>query len=67
MNTSVLIKVKEHYLVNPNQIICIDLKGKTIFFSGTRYAKVSDENLQRILEYFTILGEDRTIPEIHPS
>ena len=67
MNAPVLIKVKEHHLVNPNQIICIDLEGKTIFFAGSRYAEVSDEDLQRILEYFTILGEDRIIPEIHPS
>lgn len=56
----VLIKVGDHHLINPYQIICIDLKGKGIFLSGTRFVAVSDEDLQKVLEYFTILGEVNT-------
>lgn len=63
----VLIKIGDHHLVNPDQIICVDLKGKGIFLSGTRCIATSDDDLKRVLEYFTILGEDKTIPEIHPS
>lgn len=64
---NILIKIKGRYLVNPNQIICIDPEAKTIFLSGTIYTEVSDEDLQKVLEHFTIVGEDKVIPEIHPS
>lgn len=64
----VLIKIREHTLINPNQIISIDLEGKAIFLSGTRYTKVSDEDLKRVLEHCTVItDEKKVIPEIHPS
>ena len=40
MEAPVLIKIKDHHLVNPNQITSIDLKGRIIFLSGTRYTEV---------------------------
>lgn len=63
-----LIRVGDHYLINPCQIISIDLKGNGIFLSGTRFVAVSDEDLQKVLEYCTVIeGEEKVIPEIHPS
>lgn len=53
-----LITIKDHHLVNPNQIVCIDLKGKVVFLSGTRYTEVSEEDMQKILKYFTILEDE---------
>ena len=63
-----LIKIKEHHLVNPSQIVCIDLKGKTIFLSGSRYAEVSEQDLKRVLEHCIIIAdEEKEIPNIHTS
>ena len=68
MDGPTLIKIREHTLINPNQIVCIDLKGKAIFLSGTRYAEVSEEDLKRILEHCTVITDEKeVIPEIHPS
>ena len=58
MEAPVLIKIKDHHLVNPNQITSIDLKGRIIFLSGTRYTEVSDEDLEKILECCTIIDEN---------
>ena len=55
---STLIKIKDHHLINPDHIICIDLKGKAIFLSGSRYTEVSDEDLQMVLEHCTIIDKD---------
>lgn len=53
-----LITINDHHLVNPNQIVCIDLKGKVIFLSGTQYAEVSDEDLKRVLDYCTVIASE---------
>lgn len=64
----ILIKVEEDKLINPHQIIAVDLKGKGIFLSGQRCVILSDEDLQKVLEFFTVIGdENKVIPEIHPS
>ena len=67
MEAPVLIKIKDHHLVNLHQITSIDLKGKIIFLSGSRYTEVSEEDLQRILKYCNIMEEDtKEIPNLHP-
>lgn len=65
----VLIKIGDKHLINPNQIICINLERKTIFLSGTRYSAVSDEDLAKVLEYCTVIDdaeETSKISEIPP-